>query len=87
MADFDIEQSLKTMPLAPGVYLMKDHDDNVVYVGKANNLKQRLKQYFGATSDTRYFVHQLPKVLKQIDTIVTHTVKEALILENDLIKR
>lgn len=87
MANFDIEQCLANLPTTAGVYLMKDHEDNVVYVGKASNLKQRVKQYFGATSDTRYFVHQLPAVLQQIDTISTNTVKEALILENDLIKK
>jgi excinuclease ABC subunit C len=82
-----IDASIQTLPEFPGVYLMKDKAGEIVYVGKAKNLKQRVRQYFGQSSDQRYFVQHLPDILGSIDTIVTVTVKEALILENDLIKK
>ncbi|RME37099.1 MAG: excinuclease ABC subunit UvrC, partial [Deltaproteobacteria bacterium] len=74
-------------PTRPGVYLMKDDSGDVLYVGKANNLRARLRSYFGASGDGRAHVRFLLEKIHHIDTIVTDTGKEALILENTLIKR
>ena len=49
---FDIEEELKKLPGKPGVYLMKDIDDNIIYVGKAVSLKNRVRQYFRKTNKT-----------------------------------
>jgi excinuclease ABC subunit C len=84
---FDPEHDIDRLPTDPGVYLMRDAGGTIIYVGKAANLRTRVGQYFGATSDTRFFVGLLDQVLHTLTTIVTHTEKEALILENELIKR
>jgi excinuclease ABC subunit C len=83
-----LEHTLATAPKKPGCYLMKDRADQVVYVGKAQDLRARLGQYFQpGTSDTRFFVSLLDRVLGAIDVIVAQNAKEALLLENELIKR
>ncbi len=82
---FDHQSYLESVANTPGVYLMHDHHDQVIYVGKAKSLKARLRQYFAKTPDPRPFVLTLPKVLSHIQTISTHTEKEALILERTLI--
>ncbi|MEE2786634.1 MAG: excinuclease ABC subunit UvrC [Myxococcota bacterium] len=84
---FDAADILTRLPDKPGVYLMKDESKKVIYVGKASNLRARVRQYFGASSDTRYFVHLLEDYLDDIEVIITTNEKEALILENELIKR
>ena len=68
-----IQQRLETLPREPGCYLMKDHEGVIVYVGKATNLRSRVRSYFGATSDTRAFVQVLNEVLGDIQVIVTNT--------------
>ncbi|HUU50274.1 MAG TPA: excinuclease ABC subunit UvrC [Nitrospinota bacterium] len=78
---------IKGFPREPGVYLMKNRSGRVIYVGKANNLKNRVNSYFRQRGDTRYFTRFLVSKLDDIDFIVTDTEKEALILENNLIKR
>lgn len=83
---FDYEKALAEMPQQPGVYLMKDDDDHVIYVGKAKNLAKRVRQYFTGHDD-RSFVASLDKILSRIDFIITTTEREALILEAGLIKR
>ena len=66
---------------------MKDKEGNVLYVGKAKNLRNRVRNYFGQSGDNRYSLRFLvPKVL-QVETILTDTEKEALLLENTLIKK
>jgi excinuclease ABC subunit C len=83
-----LKQRLARAPRAPGCYLMKDRSDRVVYVGKASDLHARLGQYFAPNSgDTRFFVALLDRTLGDIDVIVTGNAKEALVLENQLIKR
>jgi excinuclease ABC subunit C len=77
----------ENFPARPGVYLMRDRQDAVIYVGKANNLRTRLRSYFAKTGDSRPQVRFLLQRVRQIDTIVTDTTKEALILENTLIKK
>lgn len=84
---FDPATDIERLPAEPGCYLMRDAEGGIVYVGKAANLRSRVRQYFGATSDTRYFVRLLDRILDRIDVIVTANEKEALILENQLIKR
>ena len=84
---FDYEARLDLIPHKPGCYIMRDRRDRIVYVGKAKDLKNRVKSYFAASSgDTRAFVQRLPKILSDIETIVTATEKDALVLENTLIK-
>ncbi|MGA2330734.1 MAG: excinuclease ABC subunit UvrC [Syntrophales bacterium] len=76
---------LKNAPASPGVYLMKDKDGNVIYVGKAGHLKNRIRNYFSRT-DGRSMVSFLIAKLRDVEFILTDTEKEALILENNLIK-
>jgi len=81
-------EKLDNLPASPGVYLFKDREGAIVYVGKAKSLKARVRSYFQAgSSDTRYFIPFLHKVIGDLDTIVTASEKEALILENNLVKQ
>lgn len=81
------EEKIQNLPLSPGVYLMRDPEGNVLYVGKAKNLRQRVKTYFSSSADSRYSLRFLLPKIHQIETIVTDTEKEALLLENNLIKK
>ncbi len=81
-----LEFDLKKIPTAPGVYLMKGDAGTVLYVGKAKNLRNRLRSYFSAAGDSRAHIRFLMARVRDIETIVTDTEKEALILENTLIK-
>lgn len=83
---FDYEARLDLIPHKPGCYIMRDRRGRIVYVGKAKDLKNRVRSYFSASGDTRAFVARLPKILSDIETIVTANEKEAMILENTLIK-
>lgn len=80
-------KKLETYPVQPGVYIMKDGHGHILYVGKANNLRQRLKQYFSPGGDGRIMVPFLILVVEEIDLIVVNSEKEALLLENTLIKK
>lgn len=80
-----IVERLQTLPDAPGVYLMKNADDEIIYIGKAQSLRDRVRSYFSG-SDTRAFVTFLDQLLADIEVILTHTNKEAILLENELIK-
>ncbi len=82
---FDAKGFLKTLTHFPGVYRMISHEDEILYVGKAKNLKKRVASYFrqsGLTSKTQALMQQV----HHIEVTVTHTEAEALILENNLIK-
>jgi excinuclease ABC subunit C len=83
--DEPLENKIRNAPRAPGVYLMKDRDEAILYVGKANNLRVRIRSYFGRT-DSRFMIPFLVSKIYDIAFIVTETEKEALILENTLIK-
>jgi excinuclease ABC subunit C len=83
---FDVKL-LDQFPMKPGVYLMKDAENQVIYVGKANLLKNRIKQYFAPTGDSRPMIPFLIHQIAHIDTIVVPSEKEALLLENTLIKK
>lgn len=71
----------------PGVYLMKDAKDKVIYVGKANNLQRRLQQYFIPGRDSRPQIPLLVAKIKNVETIVVTSEKEALLLEHSLITK
>lgn len=77
---------IKNAPRTPGVYTMRDKDGQILYIGKAKDLRSRIRAYFGGT-DTRPMVPFLLARMVDIDFIITETEKEALILENNLIKR
>ena len=77
---------VKNAPRTPGVYLMKDKNGKVIYVGKARDLRARVRSYFGG-ADSRPMVSFLVPRVCDLEFIVTATEKEALILENNLIKR
>lgn len=83
---FDIS-TLERYPTDAGVYLMLNKDRQVIYVGKAVNLRQRLRSYFQKGGDTREMIPYLQQEIAAIDTIVVNTEKEALLLENTLIKK
>ena len=78
---------IKAFPKAPGVYLMKDRKGVVLYVGKAKNLRSRVRQYFGSSGDGRAMIPYLTARVETVDTIVVESEKEALLLENTLIKK
>jgi len=81
-----IEEKLETLPTSCGVYLFKDSHGEILYVGKAKNLRTRIRSYFHRSSDSLKIRTMVSK-LSDIETIVTDTEKEALILENNLIKK
>ena len=81
----ELEKDLDNIPTSPGVYVMKSKSGEVIYVGKAKALRARLRAYF-RDGDSRYSVQFLMKRAAYIDFIVTNTEKEALLLENTLIK-
>jgi excinuclease ABC subunit C len=82
-----LQEKLDALPTEPGVYLMKDRRGHVIYVGKAINLRNRVRSYFTRTGDTRVFVSMLDSLLGDIETVLVHNEKEALLLENELIKK
>jgi excinuclease ABC subunit C len=84
----NVQRSLEELPAEPGCYLMKDRDGTVVYVGKASSLRGRVRSYFGAPRpDERAFVALLDELLGAVEVIVTRSEKEAVLLENQLIKK
>jgi excinuclease ABC subunit C len=82
-----VEETIPRLPRQPGVYLMRGDRGKVLYVGKAKNLRARLRSYVGAGADAQPKVRFLMAKVKALDHIVTKTEKEALLLENTLIKR
>ncbi|MFI3326091.1 MAG: excinuclease ABC subunit UvrC [Clostridia bacterium] len=76
-----------SLPLQPGVYLMKNKDGQIIYVGKAKILKNRVSQYFGSDKNHGEKVIQMVLMVKDFDFIITDSEFEALILENSLIKQ
>ncbi|MFY2563734.1 excinuclease ABC subunit UvrC [Corallococcus terminator] len=85
--DVKLQEKLDALPTEPGVYLMKDRRGQIIYVGKAINLRSRVRSYFTRTGDTRVFVSLLDELLGDLDTVLVHNEKEALLLENELIKK
>ncbi|MGZ4289593.1 MAG: excinuclease ABC subunit UvrC [Gaiellaceae bacterium] len=88
MASDRLEAQLKRVPTAPGVYLLRDADGEVLYVGKAKTLRPRVRSYFQAgSSDTRQGIRTMASRVETIETIVTSSEVEALHLEQNLVKR
>ena len=81
-----LQDKVDALPTGPGVYLMKDRNGRVIYVGKAIDLRARVRSYFSG-SDSRAFVQLLDKVLADIEVVVVRNEKESLLLENELIKK
>lgn len=84
---FDIKEQLKKLPGEPGVYLMKDENDKIIYVGKAISLKNRVRQYFQSSKNHSSKVKSMVKNIKSFEYIITDSELEALILECNLIKK
>ena len=83
---FNIEKELKKLPDKPGVYIMRDKNDNILYVGKAVVLKNRVRQYFRKTNKTAR-IEKMVSLIDHFEYIVTDNEAEALILECNLIKK
>lgn len=83
---FNIEEELKKLPNKPGVYIMHDKDDKIIYVGKAISLKNRVRQYFRKTNKTKR-IENMVALIDHFEYIVTDNESEALILECNLIKQ
>ena len=83
---FDIEAELKKLPSKPGVYIMHDKNDKIIYVGKAVSLKNRVRQYFRKTNKTKR-IENMVSLIDHFEYIVTDNEAEALILECNLIKK
>lgn len=83
---FHIEEELKKLPAKPGVYLMHDEKDNIIYVGKAISLKNRVRQYFQSSRNKGAKIEQMVTHIRRFEYIVTDSELEALVLECNLIK-
>lgn len=83
---FDFEEELKKLPREPGVYIMHDSDDGILYVGKAVNLHNRVRSYFRENIGRGPAIDQMVKKIARFEYIVTDSELEALVLENNLIK-
>lgn len=83
----EVRELIERFPRAPGVYLMKNAEGKIVYVGKAKDLRARVRQYYSQSGDPRFHIRLALPAVVDIDFLVTHTEKEALILENTLIKK
>jgi len=82
-----LEDKISQLPASPGVYLMRDAAGTIIYVGKARNLRQRVRSYFKAAGDGRYQIRFLVARVVDLEVMLTDTEKEALLLENTLIKQ
>ena len=84
--NFDIQEELKKLPARPGVYIMHDEKDHIIYVGKAISLKSRVRQYFQASRNKGVKIEQMVTHIRRFEYIVTDSELEALVLECNLIK-
>ena len=82
----DLKEKLLSLPTSSGVYLMKDKDNNIIYVGKAKNLKRRVNSYF-INNKKNEKTHNLVSNINDFDYIVTNSELDAFMLENNLIKK
>ena len=83
---FDLNEELKKLPNKPGVYLMHDKDDTIIYVGKAVILKNRVRSYFRESTKKTLKIQQMVRQIAWFEYIITDSELEALVLENNLIK-
>ncbi len=86
MERFDFEEELKKLPGKPGVYIMHDSKDAIIYVGKAVSLKNRVRSYFRASTKKTPKIQKMVSLIARFEYIVTDSELEALVLENNLIK-
>lgn len=84
--EFDIQEELKKLPGKPGVYLMHDEKDEIIYVGKAISLKNRVRQYFQSSRNKTAKIEQMVSRIHHFEYIITDSELEALVLECNLIK-
>jgi excinuclease ABC subunit C len=82
-----LEAELRALPAKPGVYLLKDKEGKVIYVGKAGNLKSRVRSYFGSPANLPSKIQRLVSNIQDLEFVITNSEQEALILECDTIKR
>lgn len=83
----DLRRQAMALPLDPGVYIMKDIHNNILYIGKAKALKNRVSQYFGSDTNHTEKVRQMVRRVDHFDTIVVGSEFEALVLECSMIKQ
>ena len=83
---FDIQEELKKLPGKPGVYIMHDAQDAIIYVGKAISLKNRVRQYFQSSRNLGIKKEQMVQQIARFEYIITDSELEALVLECNLIK-
>lgn len=83
---FDVQEELKKLPDQPGVYLMHDKNDEIIYIGKAVSLKNRVRQYFRPSHDEGIRKKQMVQNIAWFEYVLTDSELEALVLENNLIK-
>ena len=83
---FQIEEELKKLPAKPGVYIMHDRDDAIIYVGKAISLRNRVRSYFRESTNKSPKIEKMVTKIARFEYIVTDSELEALVLENNLIK-
>lgn len=83
---FDLEEELKKLPAKPGVYIMHDQKDNIIYVGKAISLKNRVRQYFRSSTNHTAKIKRMVSHIAYFEYIITDSELEALVLECNLIK-
>lgn len=86
VSDFNITEELKKLPAKPGVYLMHDKNDTIIYVGKAVNLNNRVRSYFREKIGRGPKIDRMVSLISRFEYIITDTELEALVLENNLIK-
>lgn len=84
---FNIDEELKKLPDEPGVYIMKDEKGEIIYVGKAINLKKRVRQYFQSSRNNSPKVNAMVRHIREFEYIIVDNEVEALILEANLIKK
>ncbi|NLK44049.1 MAG: excinuclease ABC subunit UvrC [Tissierellia bacterium] len=84
---FNIEEELRKLPDKPGVYIMKNKDDEIIYVGKAISLRKRVRQYFQSSKNNPPKVQAMVKHISEFEYIIVDNEVEALILEANLIKK
>ena len=83
----ELEHQLATLPKSPGVYLFKNARGQVIYIGKAKSLRERVRSYFTARGDGRIQVRFIEQQVRDLEVILTRSEKEAFLLENNLIKK
>ena len=82
----NFEDILRSLPDSPGVYIMKDKSDEIIYVGKAISLKKRVRQYFQSNKNQGLKVSSMVKQIHDFEYIIVENEVEALVLEANLIK-